>query len=145
MVLLRWVQLFQAVIHHYQLELPTNVIAALNGDLRANTTTRELRYGVLGASPNQILTVQWKNYRAFGATGDINNFQIKLYKTTNVIEIVYGDFTQNATNRTRQVGLRGGSNIDFNNRTTITNWVATTAGTVNTAVVSLRRTIIAAS
>lgn len=122
-----------------------NVIAALNGDLQANTTTGELSYGVLGASPNQIFTVQWKNYRAYNVAGDINNFQIKLYETTNVIQIVYGDFTQNATNRARQVGLRGGSNIDFNNRTTISNWVATTVGTVNTATVALRTAIIPTS
>ena len=110
-----------------------NVIAALNGDLQGNVTTGELSYQLSGAAPNQVLTVQWKNYRHYDATGDLNNFQIKLYETTNAVEVVYGAFTQNATNRTRQVGLRGSAATDFNNRTTTTDWSATTAGGTNAA------------
>ena len=118
-----------------------NVIAPLSGDLQGNTTSGELSYLLSGTAPNQVLTVQWKNYRSFNATGDVNNFQVKLYETSNVIEVVYGDFTQNATNRVRQVGLRGASNADFNNRTTSSNWSATTAGTANTASCTLRTAI----
>lgn len=122
-----------------------NVIAALNGDLQGNATTGELSYQLSGTAPNQVLTVQWKSYRHWGATGDNNNFQIKLYETTNVVEIVYGSFSQNATNRTRQVGLRGATAADFNNRTTTTNWSATTAGGTNAATCALQTAIVPTS
>ena len=121
-----------------------NVIAALNGDLNGNTTG-ELSYQLSGTAPNQVLTIQWKNYRHYYAAGDINNFQIKLYETTNVVEVVYGSFTQNATNRTRQVGLRGATAADFNNRTTTTNWSATTAGGTNAATCALQTAIVPTS
>lgn len=121
-----------------------NVIAALNGDLNGNTTG-ELSYQLSGSAPNQVLTIQWKNYRHYNVTGDINNFQIKLYETTNVVEVVYGSFTQNATNRTRQVGLRGASATDFNNRTTTADWSATTAGGTNAASCALQTAIVPSS
>ena len=122
-----------------------NVIAALNGDLQGNTTTGELSYILSGTAPNQVLTIQWKSYRHYNTTGDDVNFQIKLYETSNVIEVVYGSFVQNATARTRQVGLRGASNADYNNRTTATDWNATTAGTNNVANCALTTAIIPAS
>jgi len=122
-----------------------NVVAALNGDLQGNTTTGELSYQLSGTAPNQVLTVQWKSYRHYNVTGDNNNFQIKLYETTNVVEVVYGTFVQNATARTREVGLRGSSNADFNNRTTTTDWSATSAGAANTNNCALTTAIIPAS
>src|SRR3989344_5256278 len=122
-----------------------NVIAALAGDLQGNTTTGELRYETIGIAPNRTLVVQWTSYRNWNAAGDDVNFQIRLDETTNLIHVVYGSFTQNATNRTRQVGLRGASNADFNNRTTTTDWTATTAGGTNAANCSLTTEIIPTS
>uniref|UniRef100_UPI004047AD58 fibronectin type III domain-containing protein n=1 Tax=Flavobacterium sp. TaxID=239 RepID=UPI004047AD58 len=118
-----------------------NIISALNGDLNGSATG-ELSYQLSGTAPNQVLTVQWKNYRHYNATGDANNFQIKLYETTNVVDVVYGTFTQNATSRTRQVGLRGASNADFNNRSTTTDWSATTAGATNNASCTLTTAVV---
>ena len=122
-----------------------NVVAALNGDLQGNATTGELSYQLSGTAPNQVLTVQWKSYRNYNATGDNYNFQVKLHETTNVVEVVYGTFVQNATARTRQVGLRGSSNADFNNRTTTTDWSATTAGAANADNCALTTAIIPTS
>ena len=122
-----------------------NVVAALNGDLQGNATTGELSYQLSGTAPNQVLTVQWKSYRHYGATGDNYNFQVKLHETTNLIEVVYGTFVQNATARTRQVGLRGSSNADFNNRTTTSDWSATTAGAANADNCALTTAIIPTS
>jgi hypothetical protein len=122
-----------------------NVISAFGGDLQGNTVSGELSYQLSGAAPNQVLTIQWKDYRHFASTGDIYNFQIKLYETTNVIEMIYGSFTQNATNRTREVGLRGASNAAFANRTTTTNWSATTAGLTNNANCTLTTAITPSS
>lgn len=122
-----------------------NVICALNGDLQGNTTTGQLSYLTEGTAPNQVLTVEWKSYRHFGAAGDDYNFQIKLYESTNIVEVHYGSFIQNATARTRQVGLRGNSSADFNNRTTSPNWATTIAGAVNTASCALTTAVIPAS
>ncbi len=124
-----------------------NVVAALNGDLQSNPTG-ELSYILSGTAPNQVLTVQWKSYRnyAFSATDpDDYNFQIKLYETSNDIEVVYGSFVQNANDRTRQVGLRGSSNTDFKNRTTTIDWSATTAGSINSDNCSLTASILPTS
>jgi hypothetical protein len=122
-----------------------NVVAALNGDLQGNATTGELSYQLSGTAPNQVLTVQWKSYRHYNATGNNYNFQVKLHETTNLIEVVYGTFVQNATARTRQVGLRGASNADFNNRTTTTDWSATTAGGTNAANCTLTTAVVPTS
>ena len=121
-----------------------NAIAALGDDLQGNASG-ELSYLLTGSSPNQVLTIQWKDYRAYNAAGDIYNFQIKLYETSNNIDVVYGSFTKNATAQTNQVGLRGASNAIFNNRSTATDWSATTAGAVNTATCTLTTTVIPAS
>jgi len=121
-----------------------NVIVANNQDLQGNVAG-EIRYELQGITPNQVMTIQWKDFRYYGATGDSYNFQIKLYETSNVAQIVYGSFTQNATGRTPQVGIRGASSADFNNRTTTTDWSATTAGAVNTATCTLSSTIFPAS
>ncbi len=90
-----------------------NIIVGLGGDQQTNLTNSEIRYETVGTSPDQVFVVQWKNFRHYSATGDIYNYQIRLYETSNLVEVVYGAFTQNATGRTSQVGLRGASNADF--------------------------------
>jgi hypothetical protein len=121
-----------------------NVIVPLNNDLQGNASG-EIRYEVQGTTPNQVLIIQWKNFRYWGTTGDDYNFQIRLYETTNTVQFVYGAFIKNATSRTMQVGLRGSSNADFNNRTTTTDWSVTTAGALNTATCALTTTVYPAS
>jgi len=90
-----------------------------------------------GTAPNRITTIQWKNYKRYGTggTGDIINYQIKLYETTNKVALVYGPHTHGATDDTSepQVGMRGPETTDFINRTTTTDWAATTAGATNAA------------
>lgn len=122
-----------------------NVIAAFNGDLQGNATTGELSYITSGTAPDRVFTVQWKSYRHYAAAGDDYNFQIRLFETSNEINIIYGSMTQNATARTRQVGLRGSSNAVFNSRTTTDDWSATIAATANTASCALTTTIFPAS
>lgn len=119
-----------------------NVISAFGGDLQGNTGSGELRYETIGAAPNRVLVVQWASYRSFGATGDNYNFQIRLHETTGRVEVQYGTVGQNATNRTRQLGLRGNTAADFNNRTTTTSWATTTAGANNGATCTLTTTIV---
>jgi hypothetical protein len=122
----------------------SRIVAALNGDLQG-LVAGELRIQTIGTSPNQICVIQWSNFRHWNVTGDNYNFQIRLYETSNLIEVHYGTFAKNATARAYQVGLRGTANTDFNNRTTTTNWSASAAGTLNTATMSLTATVLPAS
>ncbi|MFA9210200.1 MAG: T9SS type A sorting domain-containing protein [Moraxellaceae bacterium] len=115
-----------------------NIIAALNQDLQGNTTTGEMSYLTTGTAPNRVFVMQWKSYRKYGASGDDFNFQIRLNETSNYIQVVYGSFTSNTTSTTVQVGLRGATSADYNNRTT--SWAASTAGTSNSANQTLSAT-----
>lgn len=122
-----------------------NVISAFNGDLQGNATTGELSYITSGTAPDRVFTVQWKSYRHYAAAGDDYNFQIRLFETSNEINIIYGSMTQNATSRTRMVGLRGSSDAVYNSRTTTDDWSATIASVANTATCALTSTIFPAS
>jgi hypothetical protein len=120
----------------------SGIVAAFAGDL-ANATAgiREVRYQDVAAS-NEFV-IQWRDVCRFGITGERISFQIRLNYATNVIRIVYGGtITANAaTTPTMQIGLRGLANTDFNNRTTTTNWSATTAGGTNAATCQFSGTI----
>ena len=112
---------------------PTNnAIVGYNADLQGTAGTGELSYLSSGTTGSRELVVQWKNYgHFFGPVGNLN-FQIVLRETGNAVLINYGSFSGlDAENP--QVGLRGSSNTNFNNRTTTTDWALTTAGTTNTA------------
>jgi len=88
-------------------------------------------YSLTGTTPSQVLTIEYPDFNltyAAAGTSNTQSFQIKLYETTNVVEIVYGTSAANAS-YTAQVGLRGSTTAsDFRNRTTTTDWSATTAG-----------------
>jgi len=119
-----------------------NIVAALNADLQGQTTG-ELRYETIGTAPNRVLVVQWKNFRHYAGSGNYN-FQVRLEETTNRVVIHYGTVTE-PSSYTQQVGLRGASSADYNNRTTSTNWSATTAGTSNSATCSLNSSVYPAN
>lgn len=112
-----------------------NLVSALGTNLKGRDDA-ELRSETTGAAPNRVFTVQWKNFRHYDIAADRYNFQIKLYETSNQVAFVYGPFVKNTTVVTPQVGLKGATNADFNNRTG-TNWAASTAGTSNSATMSL--------
>lgn len=116
------------------------IVSALSGDLQA--TSGEIRYEVQGTAPNRVLVVQWKNFFYFGATGDVLNFQIRLHENSNQIRIVYGNITKNPIVRNVQVGLRGATNGDFNNRMSTTSWTATMRGTANNSTITFSPSII---
>ena len=114
----------------------TGYAGAISGfgvDLRDNNT-RNILYTTTGTSPNRVFTVQWREARRFAQAGNLD-FQIKLFETSNRIDIVYANFALNNNNVNVQVGLRGTSNADFNNRlltTANTTWDGnTTAGVAN--------------
>ncbi len=114
----------------------TNAIAVLGRDLyRRATSGSGVVSQVTGTSPNRVLTIEWFNvcYYSSSSSGPLN-FQIKLYETSNIIEFVYGSFSPSlSTSYFPQVGINGASTSDYNNRTTTSNWSATTAGSSNSA------------
>ncbi|MFH6945671.1 T9SS sorting signal type C domain-containing protein [Flavobacterium sp. FlaQc-50] len=113
----------------------SGAISALGRDLISNGSS--IIYNTIGTAPNRIFVVQWTNARRYYSGNSRNgdfNFQIRLNETTNEVQIVYGACTSSYnTDLTVQVGLRGASNADFNNRTTSNNWPASTAGGVNSS------------
>lgn len=107
-----------------------------NGAVKSKTT---------GTAPNRVLTVQFPNwYLSYSSTSDNINAQIKLYETTNVIEIIYGSSAK-ANSYTGQVGITGGSASDFSNRTTTTNWAATSVGASNSETCAWSSTVFPTS
>ncbi|HNZ42198.1 MAG TPA: M6 family metalloprotease domain-containing protein [Bacteroidales bacterium] len=91
-----------------------NIISAFNHDLMAGTSTPEYRVYTSGTAPDRICTIQFKNLRDKTITPlqqyDNISFQIKLYETTNQVEIVYGSWQPSANPsdfKTSAVGLKG--------------------------------------
>ncbi|MCX6162100.1 MAG: hypothetical protein NTV87_12315, partial [Ignavibacteriae bacterium] len=119
-----------------------NVISAFTRDLQGLAAGNGIYYQTTGTAPNRVLTVEWKNWGAYLSTGDLYNFQIKLYETSNNIQIVYGPYTAVLATAI-QAGLRGISG-DFNNRATVTpaNWSTTIAGLTSADVDSVSAAII---
>jgi len=96
-----------------------NVICPLGSNLQAQSGA-ELMSKMEGTSPNRVFIVQWKNYKYKNTSSPFNHslsFQLKLYETSNRIEFVYGNFSFSENdNFSGQIGLRGNSTSDFNNR-----------------------------
>jgi hypothetical protein len=116
-------------------------VAGLARDLQGQAGS-SLMIQTIGVTPNQICVIQWSGYRKFAAAGDLFDFQIRLYETSNVIDVVYGNFVNGITAGVAEVGLRGASNADFNNR--IVNagnpWSVSLPGVTNNANVSFNNT-----
>lgn len=119
---------------------PISSNASYNGAISAlgvnleDDDNQAIRYQTSGSSGNRIFTVQWRNTKRKARDGQFN-FQIKLYESTNVIQIHYGNCSPEENNSVNvQVGLRGSSDTDFNNRkkTNTGSWQnSTTNGTAD--------------
>jgi hypothetical protein len=122
-------------------------ISAFGKDLSANTGATGVSYTVTGVAPNRKFVAQWENAKRIG--GDVINFQIILNETSNKIDLMYGasTATNTANSNKVQVGLRGASNGDFNNRSggNGTAWNALSAGTANTDNVNYKSSVVPAS
>ena len=116
---------------------------------RVYSSSTGIRYQTIGTAPNRTLVVQWTEFSRHSTTasnGDRLNFQIRLNETSNTINVVYDLATPTSAGLiSTQVGLRGASSSDYNNRTTTTAWSATTAGGANTASCSFNNTVVPAS
>ncbi|MEO5673049.1 MAG: GEVED domain-containing protein [Chitinophagales bacterium] len=113
--------------------LNNNIIAGFNNDLYGIAAGAQISYQTSGAPGSRVLTAEWGNWGFFsGGGGNEFNFQIRLLEGSNKIQVVYGNCPGN-TSKTLQVGIRGQTNLDFSNRTTLVNWSATTSGTSSSA------------
>ena len=130
-----------------------NIIAACNQDMQGDATLGNLRYQTIGVAPNRTLVVQWTAYDDYQSVlnFDSYDFQIRLTETTNAIDVVYGTITKDPVTPAddfMQVGLRGNSNADFNNREVsalFSTWATSTAGAFNAATCELNPTLLPAS
>ena len=113
--------------------------------------TGEIRTETIGVAPNRTFVIQWKGMATYSSSLSTTsnnttcNFQIRLSEgggvsTAQTISIMYGTMLRVAPttgSQSGQVGIRGGSaSTDFNNRTTTTDWAATTAGSSNSSTVT---------
>jgi hypothetical protein len=119
-----------------------NRIAVFGRDLQGQAGSN-IRIETLGTAPNRVTVIQWQNYRRYAVTGDVLNFQIRLNETSNMVDLVYGTCTTSATtSHTVHVGLGGTVATEFVNRNSTTSWLATTAGTLNTAAVTFNNLVV---
>ncbi len=121
-------------------------IAAFARDLISNGST--VVTGIEGSDANRVFVIQWNNARRYvlGGTGDILNFQIRLYESGFRAEVRFGQCTTGySTPLGVQLGLRGSNITDFKNRTTVTDWVTSNAGTSASDVMTTSNTILPAS
>jgi len=91
-----------------------NIISVFNHDLIAGTSAAEYRVFTSGTAPARVCTIQFKNLREKTTLPlqQFNNisFQIKLYETSNRIEMIYGNWQASANAsefKTAAVGLKG--------------------------------------
>lgn len=113
-----------------------NVISALGLDLWGTATDSAIRMETLGSEPDRVVVVQWKHFARYYQNDENYNFQIRLYEGRNLVQVVYGPFS-GAKGWLTEVGLRGASNADFNNRTSSFGWTNTQPGTVANATILL--------
>ncbi|MBS1569891.1 MAG: fibronectin type III domain-containing protein, partial [Bacteroidetes bacterium] len=79
----------------------------------------ELRYETIGTAPNRVFVVQWRNYGFMGApTADQQyfrrmDFQIRLYETTNKVEVRFGKCWRSNTASAFQTGLGGKTSTEY--------------------------------
>lgn len=132
-----------------------NSISAFGRDLMYGNSSSTVLRSTTGTAPNRIFVVEWRNTRRYATswgiyynTEDLINFQIRLYESSNVIEIIYGlnSTPETSNNLPVQVGIRGLSG-DINNRSGGNNtpWNSTASGTSNNATVNFKNGLVPAS
>ncbi len=105
---------------------------------------RTLNTKLTGVSPNQVLTIEWRKCCMTGATTNPFDIQIKLFETTNKVEIRLFDngYGLSGTTAVGQVGMRGTTANFVNRSTAAVNLCTTVGGGVNTATCSIVPTFV---
>lgn len=95
------------------------IIAPLWDDLRVDSSTFDITYQLSGTSPNQILTVEWKNVRWSWNSPTVNaEFQAQLFENGGVIKFIYGNMDTSYLARSASIGLVDTTTIATNNSAT---------------------------
>jgi len=113
----------------------TNCIIAMGRDMIFfGDTDNSLTYETIGDSPNRVCVIQFKGVSVYYDDASYMNMQVRLYESSNNIQIVYGDCYPNGTpSPSPQIGLKGSSTSDFDSRkvTSGTNtWSTSVAATL---------------
>ncbi|MCZ7556434.1 MAG: dockerin type I domain-containing protein [Bacteroidia bacterium] len=119
----------QPYIYGQALNNNYDVVSPISRDLHGNYQGT-ITWAVSGTMPNRVMTVQWKDWMTYYNQLDKLNFQVKFYETSNMIELVYGDWITAATTNTGYVGIRSATAGDVQNR--IGQWTGTSASTDGT-------------
>lgn len=125
------------------LQYYTTVVVPGANDMQLYTDGA-IYYQLTGSAPNRVLTIEWYHQGFYYTSGNELSYEIKLYETTNAIQFVYQTGTRTST-RELEVGINGSAVSDFSNRTTTSNWAATTPGATNAATCTFSPTIYPAS
>jgi hypothetical protein len=116
------------------------IISAFGANLIPGANnTRTLTTKLSGTAPNRIFIIEWRKCCMSGAATNPFDAQIRLFETSNTVEIRLYDWPYGLSGATAigQVGMRAAT-TDFVNRTTTgVNLCTTTAGGANTATCSI--------
>lgn len=115
-------------LNHSALWAPTNgslnQINVLMTNLKNINPTGKLEYTTTGTAPNRVCIIQWNEYSIAGVALCRLNAQIRLYETTNCIQLCYGtNILSGNAGKTFNVGLVGNSILDYSLRNSSTNWL----------------------
>lgn len=80
------------------------VIAPLWDDLYDDATSN-LQYTTQGTTPNRVYVVQWTGILWYLSGGTRQNFQVRFYETTNVIQFIYGAMLAPAGSPSASIGI----------------------------------------
>jgi hypothetical protein len=85
---------------------PNNFVAPFWDDLSIppSPAAATIRTSTLGTAPNRRFTVQWTDWRLISDTTSRLAFQVKLFETTNVVELHYCSMTAAASDVARAAG-----------------------------------------
>ncbi|MEZ0005326.1 hypothetical protein ABH942_000677 [Flavobacterium sp. 28YEA47A] len=133
-------------------------IAAVANDMHAlyniDGRTGSISTQEVGSAPNREFVIQWMHFRPYLSSTSITSyfdwsFQIRL-KENGEINIVYDlKVTGTPTSATAQVGLRGTTTSDFNNRystgVATSNWMVSAPGASNTSSMTCNSTSLPSS
>jgi hypothetical protein len=124
-------------------------VSAWGGDLNTvfslgtASVTGQIRVETVGIAPDREFVIQWSNWRPANSVSTTNanvmNFQIRLEESSHKISVVYGSNSyltgSTGITGTRQIGLRGATNADFQNRSNASTvlFTSSVSGATNTA------------
>ena len=124
-----------------------NAISPFGNDLYGLASGNGIYYQTTGSAPNRIFIVEWYHWGFYGNGANEMNFMVKLYESTNTVQFVYQPQTPafSASYGGMTVGISGTTNTDFNIRTTVASWAATTAGATSCSYCTYSSTIYPAN